>query len=341
MNTQLEEYAIIENRFGVPGNFIDANTRNKCSEDMVSIIRDIANILYPNDGYDVYLLPSEAGSYKDIIKFVKRNKVGSTIGVALAVSTVTIQYLNYKDTHASHLSTEDNKLLDTSLKCLELQEKLNALNQDYDVNGIPNSKLQEICDDLSISKRKSSFYRNLDSDRMVLSNQTSVKNSANQCVVSNQIERAEFKDYILPIIDTKYSSHGNGGIIELVSPVVRQSKEGKGIPWKGVYYGDGLTQNNITILEDGDNIEFYMQDSDFKAQISSKIRTFAVKDNMKVLFDVTGEIKGDSLINKSIYVKEVTSYNDDIVFHKERVAQRKELARTGQDSSLFDDIEQE
>ena len=74
---QIEDFVTIETHFGIDNHFIRADTRNKCSEDIVAIIRGVSGILYPEDLFDIYLLPSESGGYRDIIKFVEKHKICS------------------------------------------------------------------------------------------------------------------------------------------------------------------------------------------------------------------------------------------------------------------------
>jgi len=136
------------------------------------------------------------------------------------------------------------------------------------------------------------------------------------------------------MLDQKYLLQNTSGVVELISPVVKQKREGKGIPWRGTYYGEDINFKNIPILHNGDDIEFYMQDSDFKGQILNKERTFGIGDNMRIVFDISGELKGGVLMNRSIYLKEVKSYNEDIIPHKMKLSNKQEAPDKNQ-ASLF------
>lgn len=326
-----EDFITIETHFGVSEHFIRADTRNKCSENLVATIQEIADILYPNEHFDIYLLPPEKGSYKDIVKFVKKNK---RTGALLAVGGLALGFLNYKDTHEAYLNDKKMSVVNDTAKCLELQKMMEDLKKNYEIENIPEKKISDVCGSLTLKKKKNSFYNTLKGDGMVKNNETGIKDERGQTVFSKKIERADFTKYIEPIPDTKYYEKKYEGTVELISPVVKQKKEGQGIAWRGTYYGEDIFFKDILILENGKDIEFYMQDNDFKSQISSKERSFTVGDNMKIVFDIAGEIKGGVNLNQSIYIKEVKNYNEDIIEHKTRVNRNTGNTIDGQ-SKLF------
>ena len=332
-----EDLITIESHFGVPGHLIRANTRNKCSEDLIAMIQEVAKILYPNDAFDIYLLPSESGSYKDIIKFVKKNKVGSAVGVAITVGGLTLGFLSYKDSHEAHLNDKKMWVVDNTMKCLELKKTIEDLNESYDIENIPDEKISEVCGNLNLKKRKNNFYNVLHDDSMIEDNETLLRDAKEQLVFSKKVERDDFSKYIEPIPDQKYSQENIKGFVELISPVVKQKKEGKGIAWKGTYYGKDIVFESILILKNKEDMDFYMQDPDFKSQIYNKERSFAIGDNMKIIFNITGELKGGVLQNRNIYIKEVKSYNEDVIPHKLRHTKSFENVSDNQ-NSLFDNI---
>ncbi|MBU4216411.1 hypothetical protein L6270_01370 [Candidatus Parcubacteria bacterium] len=331
---KIEDFIIIETHFGVSEHFIKADTRNKCSEDLVVMIREMSEILFPDDVFNIYLLPPEPGSYKDIVKFVKKNKIGVSVGTVMTIGGLVLGYLNYRDVHETHIHDSRLWVIDDTVKCLELQKQLEDLNNNYEVENIPQEKILEVCGNIILKKRKNNFYNTLNRDGMIKNNETILKNAQSEQVFSKMIERNDFVKYIEPILDAKYFRENIEGVVELISPVVRQKKEGKGIPWRGTYYGDNIFYNEISVLRDGDDIEFYMQDSDFKDQISNKERAFAVKDNMRIVFDISGELKGNVFQNRGIYIKEVKSYNKDQIVHKIKPAKKQETACDNQ-QALF------
>ncbi len=332
------DYIVIETHFGVPGHFIRANTRNKCSEDIVAMLQEVSRILYPNEEFEVFLLPPEPGSYKDIIKFVKKNKVGLSVGTVVAIGGLTLTYLNYKDSHEAHLHDMEMRVVDDTAKCLALKQSLAEIGKDYEIENIPEEKLNEVCGSLNLKKKKNNIFDTLQKDDMVANNETLLKNSEDEVIISEKIERGDFSKYIEPILDQKYEHQNATGIIELISPVVKQKREGQGIAWKGTYYGEDIIYQDVTILKNGEDVDFYMQDPDLKSQINNKERVFASGDNMKIVFDISGEIKGVTILNRRIYIKEVQNYNEEIIPHKEKIAKQVAVADEN-NLGLFDTLE--
>lgn len=331
----LSHFITIETHFGTLEHYICAETRNKCSEDLVVILEEIATTLYPEESFEIFLLPSEKGSYRDIIKFVKKHKVGSAAGAVIAVGTLVLGYLNYSDTHEAHIHNMDVAIIDDTRKCIELRKMLEDLDEEYHIENISEEKLVKICGNISLKKRKNDFYNTIKKDQLIKSNETIMKNDSGKLLFSKQIDRDDFPQYIEPIPDQKYSGENIEGVIELISPVMKQKKEGKGIAWRGTYYGDDIIWNNILILGKGEDIDFYMQDVDFKTQINNKERTFAIGDNMEVTLNIKGELKGDIFQNRGIYVKEVNSYNEVLIEHSLRKIKEASNVPDGQ-TNIFD-----
>jgi hypothetical protein len=97
------DYVTIEFHYG-PDNFIKAFTRNKCAYDSVEIFERIASILGIQDEFDIVFVPAQPGSYKDVLRIVKKagitaNKI--TAGASLGVLGLT--FLNYQDSHEQFL----------------------------------------------------------------------------------------------------------------------------------------------------------------------------------------------------------------------------------------------
>lgn len=341
---QNQEFVLIENHFGVPGHLIRATTRNRCSSDYVEMLEEMVAILYPEEEFEIYLLPSEPGSYKDIIKFVKKHK--KTIGVAGAVAGGTIAaggllvaYLNYRDSHADHVHNESMWIVDDTQKCLALQKEVNELKEKYTIENFPEEKLKEVCGSLALKKKKNNVYSTLQSDDMIESNEITLKDQTDQVVASSTAKRNEFSSYIEPIIDQKFSLENVEGIIEIISPVVRQKQEGRGISWRGTYYGNDIVFQNISILKNGDDIDFYMQDSEFKDLITNKERVFTSDDNMKIIFTIKADIKVGVVSNKAIYISSVISFNEDIIPHKKKIRKSNNINNiTDDQSTLFDNL---
>lgn len=309
------ESAILESHFGVPEHFIRAYTRNRCSENFVEIIIEIATILYPDIEFEVYLSPPEPGSYKDIINIVKKKPLES-ITAAATVGALAFGFLTYLDSHQEHIHTTNIQIVDDTTKCLSLKQQIDELSTKYEIENIPNEKIDEICGNLKLKKLKNDRFRALQDDDMIASDETILKDANAKVISQKKIERRDFEKHIEAIPEEEdYSRENLEGVIELVSLVVKQKKEGKGIPWKGIYYGNDIRERGVDILLNGEEISFYMQDTDFKKKIDEHQVTFTSGDTMGILFDIKGSLKIDLIQYKSIYVKEVKRFNEDVIEH--------------------------
>lgn len=313
------EFITIESHYGVPENAIRVNTRNQCSESFTGIINGIASILYPTEEFDIFLLPSERGSYKDIIKIVKKKPLESATAV-VAVGTLVVGFLTYLDGHATHVHDEKVHIIDDASKCLALKQQMAELAKNYEVDNIPEDKINEVCGNLRLKKIKNDRLKTLQNDDMITSEQIIVKDSELKIIFDKKIERKDFEDQVEFLSDLEYTRENMEGVIELVSLVVKQKKEGKGIPWKGFYYGDDISDRGINILFNGENINFYMQDLNFKNKIDKHEIAFSNGDNINAVFDIRGSLNMDMNLSKSIYVKEVKRFNEDIIEHKAKIA---------------------
>lgn len=329
----LENFITIETHFGVPNHFIRAGTKNKYSEDFIAIIQEVSKIIYPDKDFEIYFAPPEFGSYKDIIKIFEKNNLKKEIKFVATIGTFICAYLTYKDQHKISLQNQEMRVVDNIQKCLELKKNIEIIKENYDIEGISEEKLSIVCGSLSLKKRKNSIYETLVNDEMIDSSETILKDSTGSSFLSKKIERNEFPEYIELISDQKHYSNNNiEGVIELISPVLKQKKDGRGMTWRGTYYGKDIIFEDVNILKNGEDIDFYMQDVDFKSKISNKERTFAIGDNMKIIFDIAGELKGGIILNRSIYIKEVISYNKEIIPHIEKNNNNQKYLSQNQDT---------
>ncbi len=113
--------------------------------------------------------------------------------------------------------------------------------------------------------------------------------------------------------------------------------------WKGIYYGDDVFDDDgQLIIEDGENIFFYMQDDEYKSQILNQEILFTSGDNIRAIFDISRYY--DYINNKfgkpNLYVRRVISHNDNLVQHKKELALKKKKfeEKNKNQRSLFDGI---
>lgn len=320
------EFITIESHFGVPDNCIRANTRNKCSEDFVEIINQIAQIVFPEDKFEICLLPPAPGSYTDIIKIFKAAKkefkknpvaVTMTTGAALgALGALAFSILTYVDSHTEHLHNKEMWEVEDAAKCLALKEQIASLSETYTIEILSDEQIKKVCGDINIKKLKNNRYKILEGDEMIASDTTVLKNASAEVMIQKKVERNEFLLYVEDLPEEEGIKENSEGVIELISLVVKQQKEGKGIPWKGTYYGEEILQNGEVILEDGELVSFFMQDETFKQRIKNNEVVFGSGDNISAKFDVKFSRNLDGTWSKTIYVNEVQKFNEVIIEHK-------------------------
>lgn len=309
------EYILLENHFWVPNNEIRSITRNKSWEDLSIVIQEIASIIYPDVQIEILFLPPEIWSYKDTIKIV-----WATLTVISTIWMFAFQILQYKDSHDEHMHNEKNWSIDDTKKCIEFKKMIEEYKKDWlNIEGVQDDKINQLCWNIKIKKSKNDFVNTLKKDDMISNSEILLLKSDKTVVRTHNIERTNFDDYIeyVPeneehlIKDIKWT-------IELISPVIRQKKEWKWIPWKGVFYWDDIKKYWFNVLSNWEQINFYMQDEEFKKQIYNHSVTFWSGDNIKTVFDLKYTSKIDLIQNKHIYIKEVKSINDEIFEYKEK-----------------------
>lgn len=310
-------YIIIENHFWVPDNEIRANTRNKYWEDFSNIIHRIASIIYPNIEIEVLFLPPKNWSYNDIIKVVSKHQF-ATFNVIVAIWTISLLALTYIDSHEEHNHTEKWWVVDDTKKCLELEKMIEDIKKDwYDIENIPEEKLKEVCWDIKIKKSKNDAITTLKLDDMITNDEVILLNNKNQIIKKHNIQRKNFDRYIEYVPENEEFVKSNiEWIIEIISPVVKQKKEWKWIPWKWIYYWENIKEKWLDILRNWEEINFYMQDEDFKKKIYWQEVKFWSWDNISVTLSLKCDLKIDIVQNKKIYINEVKKVNADNIYYK-------------------------
>lgn len=320
------EYITIESHFGLldpKSHSIRAYTRNKYSDSIVTMFGEISQILCPEEDFEIYFLPPKHGSYKDIIRIVRKNPIKTIVGTATLTATVTgvlFTYLTYRDTHETHEHEKSMWSVDDMSKCLSLMESKVNLEKEYDLSGFPEEKINKICGNLLLRKRKNDIYQTLKDDETITNEEIILKGQDGSVLQSEKIEHNDFEKYIVSIPAETAMIDNVNGIIELDAIVIRQRKEGKGVQWRGVYYGNTVTNNGRVLLSDGEAIGFYMQDNDFKENINQQKMTFASGDNMYAFLEIKSSWKENIFQKKDIYVKKVEKFNEAVIEHKEKVS---------------------
>lgn len=316
------EFLLIESHFWVSNNSIRPNTRNVCSTELVSIIYKVAEIVCPEEKIEVLMLPSEVWSYKDIFKII-----WAIWTVAAVVGTVYVVLWYYRDS--------DKNELEMINSCIETIKNVNQLS--WDEISVTNETFEKICEDYGVINSKNKRYDTLEKDETIEYEETLIKNwwDNRAVILNNKIEREYFHNMITVLPeDENFEWNNYEWVIELISLVVKQKKEWRGIQWRWTYYWDKIEHNWIDILSPNDEINFYMQDETFKQKIRDQEVEFKSWDNITVIFDIKTEIWGWMAKNLTIYVKEVKSFNDAVIVHEVKAETKWE--NTGNQQRLFD-----
>ncbi len=310
---------------------INFHVRNTCALAQVEIISYLIKTLCPDEHFEILTLPPEEGSFKEhtVVKFLNDNQ-----GVALAVTTLL----------AALLFSSQIRLNDTTsdLNTLGIVEKCKSFN----LSDEQIQKVEEICDSYYPKKQKNIFYQSVMADRDILSIKPTISEEK-QRIFQTEIKRDDFKNYIEEIPKEKeFLKIDLSGNIQLSQPFIeKQQQYGRGVPWKGVYYGsDVFDEDNQIIIEDGENIFFYMQDDEYKNQILNQEISFTSGDNIGVVFDISRfyDYVNGKFGKPRLYVKRVTSHNDNLVQHKKDLELKKEKKKFDEKNknqgSLFGDV---
>ena len=171
-------------------------------------------------------------------------------------------------------------------------------------------------------------------DETIEYEETIIKTQDRQNVFQSRLQRQDFQRMIVPLPEgEEYEKEDIKWTIELISLVVKQKKEGKGIPWKWTYFWDDIVYQGIKILENNEDIDFFMQDNEFKQRIKNQEIQFSSWDNISVSFKMNVEISAGVTKNRKIYVSKVFWFNNQEIPHIDKKEKEKESNRQ---QSLFD-----
>lgn len=313
------QYLTLESHFWVVDHAIRPDTRNICSKELVSLIYRVASIIAPEEKIEVLILPSEIWCYKDIFKIT-----GTKISIVLAVIGAVYASLTY------HRDSDKIKL-EMIKGCMETMQVASGMSGEIQVDdGI----LSALCDDYGIKKIKNTRYKTLQGDETIEYEETIIKTPDRQNVFQSRLQRQDFQRMIVPLPEgEEYEKEDIKWTIELISLVVKQKKEGKGIPWKWTYFWDDIVYQGIKILENNEDIDFLMQDNEFKQRIKNQEIQFSSWDNISVSFKMNVEISAGVTKNRKIYVSKVFWFNNQEIPHIDKKEKEKESNRQ---QSLFD-----
>jgi hypothetical protein len=244
---------------------------------------------------------------------------------------VSLAYLTYKDSHENHEHNKKMWIIEDVKKCMELAQQRIELDEEFNIKGLPQEKIDKVCQNLDLQRKKNDRYQVLRNDDTVTEEETIFKTSGGDILSEKRITRENFEEYIEPIAkDEGLIEVETAGLIELLVPVLRQKRGG--IKWRGIYHGRDVKHEHIDVIMDRESINFYMQDDDFKDGVTDKDIKFASGDTMAVKIRVTFMLSDTMLKRKTIYVERVVRFNKDVIKHKNRTIRKNDIVLKGQSS---------
>jgi hypothetical protein len=240
--------------FGDDSHTMDANVLNRCDHEILSIIKEVANIFFAD--VIVETEPIAEGGLKKWLKIAsKTERANAPITTAfltaliLAVLVTPVGKISekliekiFEDTEMSDLQKEKLKNEIKILKRYQVDEQQDSFtNINYSV---------------LVKKRKSNFYELINNYPKVAKVSFAALDSVEKIkVVEKFVRREEFSQFVL-VTDELQTIVRENAVIEIIAPVLKKGK----YKWIGHYNGDSIHFNMKSeefrkLVQDG-KIEF-------------------------------------------------------------------------------------
>ena len=229
---------------------MDANVENKCNYEVLGIIKEVAKSLSIEVVIETESL-GEGGLRKWLRITAKEENKNGTITSAIIIAIITTLLV-------SPIGRFSEKIIEKMFEDTELQdlqkEKLRLEIQKLKQETSFNPKNLE--NDLTIKKKKSNFYENLDKYPKVEKVSFAVVNDRKEEVVKSGIVlKSEFREFILATDDLE-PLEVEEAVIEIIAPVLKKGS----YKWIGFFQGDAIAfnmkSNEFKTLVQGGKIEF-------------------------------------------------------------------------------------
>jgi len=275
--------------FGDELHQMDSLVRHRCEGELLRILGEISNILHVP-----LSTQSEAyaeGGLKELYSFAKNNQyiMGVITGVLINVFSEQINI----DRELVNLQKE-NLRLEIAQKKEQLHEKTKKLaNNNFSKISIQNDVIFILNNDYRAIRARSDFYKTLQGYQRVTMVSCQELGHNNEPVSEERIvKREHFHKFILSTDELPVERDENA-IIELISPVLKRGK----YKWRGIY--------------NGETIDFYMKDNNFKASIFDQQVSFKNGISLRCVLEIAKKMNEIGDIYVSNYsVITVVSYDD-------------------------------
>lgn len=274
-----KEHLEIHYYFNDQSHSMEAEIYNKCSEQIVIIFKEIAQILEVK--IDIEIEGTKEGgliefftiTYKEDIKpfstaFCK--KVIDNIPNALATTIIALIFTS---------NPQDKKLKELQITDLALDIE------------IKNEKLKEIYSKKEISDARSTFYENTLKCSKIKEIEYSPYDQ-NNILLKEKVKsvlREDFSKFIISKEEPEESEIDNDAVIKVIAPVIQKTKNQNGLQWVGQYQEK--------------QIKFIMEDKDFQRDVINEKYKLSEIKNITSVLEITYKINnnGEKIINSERY----------------------------------------
>ena len=277
---------------------IDAKVLNICEAKIIAILEQITETLGLQDELKLSLIARTEGGIRDLLKY-QYNPILSGVFFAYimpVLAGLTVHYLTKSPSaEIQNIESYTNNIneLTTQIKQntdlqLDEQRKQTQILEKMSVGMtqlVQNTTVQN-----DIKKKQSGLYKNLVADNDIEKfSVESVDERTNEFVEQASVSREEFGTFVLDSGDLEPEIDRNA-TIAIISPVLNDNGR---LKWKGEY--------------NGEIIDFYMSDDDFKQSILLNQVKFGANDLL------SGVLKKNRKINE-VGEEVITGYSVEAVF---------------------------
>lgn len=274
---------------------LNARTFNQCEAKALSIIEQILTILEVD--LDIELLVRNEGGIRDILIGKPKTNLDRAVltwinPLLTAAMATAITSVNYSAQIEQLRQT--NIALQEQIAVLEAQNEeqiaiqrrtLETLNRiDINLNKLSNN----VDNQKEIQKKQSAFYRQLESSTNIQAISIEEKEvGGSDYEEISSVTRDNFADFVLEAGDLPPIEDPDA-VIKIISPVLNENGKYK---WRGEY--------------NGEIIDFFMTDREFRRQILAKEIKFGANDSMSVVLIInrkTNEIGEEVITSYSVPV---------------------------------------
>lgn len=317
LDINFSDYNKLEIHYWLKNNIhsIDAFTENKCTYEILNIIRDIAKF----NEFEIHI-ETEAlgeGGIRKWLKIVtkeenKKGTITSAVIIAIVVAILQIPFTKIPE-----------KLIDKIFEDTELNE-LQKEKLRKEIEGIEIDNQVKLLENPTIRKRRSNFYENLDKNTQVESVSFDIQDEkGNSINKEKKIYRNEFKSFIITNDDLE-PQEIEEAIIEIISPVLKKGK----YKWSGYY--------------NGEPIFFNMKSNEFKTLVQNGYVEFKNGFTINCAITIKKKVDNEGQIKISGYeVTRVNEYfiNDKPIQTREGRKYKSEKNNSSEQLNLFTSLD--